>query len=325
MRRVPLRRIFARLATAVESEARRAERLVVVRTHGAEETIDRRLAEALTEPILTLARNAVAHGIEHPTARESIGKPAAGTITLTARKSYSRLFVTIADDGAGVDVAAVRQRAVEAGAVTPALAEAADDDTLLALLFLPGFSTRESSDLLAGRGIGLDIALAAVQRLGGTIRLATRHGEGFEARIEVPVESGLGSVLWVSAGGAEHAFVASQARLVRRNDGPDADRIPHLAACLEARPSARAAYALELDVEDEAPLVVGVDDVGRTEEVLVRPLTPLVSSLGPFAGAVVRGDGSLRLAIDAYALAPRVRALGRVSDGRTSDLPPAPK
>jgi two-component system chemotaxis sensor kinase CheA len=109
---------------------------------------------------------------------------------------------------------------------------------------------------------------------------------------------------------------------VRRNDGPEADRVPHLTACLEARPNERAAYALELDVEDEAPLVVGVDDVGRTEEVLVRPLTPLVSSLGPFAGAVVLGDGSLRLAIDVYALAPRVRALGRVPDGRISDFPP---
>jgi two-component system chemotaxis sensor kinase CheA len=216
---------------------------------------------------------------------------------------------------------------VGTGAVTSALAEAADDDTLLALLFLPGFSTRESSDLLAGRGIGLDIALSAIQRLGGSIRLASKHGEGFEARIELPIESGLASVLWVTAGGEEHALLASQARTVRRNDRSDADRVPHLAACLEARPNERAPYVVELEVGDEdraGSLAIGVDDVGRTEEVLVRPLTTLIAGMGPFAGAIVGGDGRLRLAVDPFALAPRARALGRVPDGRVSDFPSRP-
>ena len=324
MRQTPMRRTFARLATAVEAEARRAERSVTVRTQGGDETIDRRLAEALVEPCLQLARNAVAHGIEPPATRTSLGKFAMATISLSAVRVGNRLRIVIADDGAGVDVAAVRARAVQTGAVTAALADAADDDTLLALLFLPGFSTRESSDLLAGRGIGLDIALGAIQRLGGSIRLASKHGVGFEARIELPIESGLASVLWVTAGGEEHALLASQARIVRRNDRTDADRVPHLAACLEARPNERAPYAIELDVDDEergAPLVIGVDDVGRTEEVLVRPLTTLVAAMGPFAGAIVGGDGKLRLAVDPFALAPRARALGGVPDGRVSDFP----
>jgi two-component system chemotaxis sensor kinase CheA len=209
---------------------------------------------------------------------------------------------------------------VEVGAVTAAVAEAADDNTILALLFLPGFSTRESTDLLAGRGIGLDIAQAAVKRMGGAIRLSSRKGLGFEARVEVPIETGIARVLWVHAGGAEHAIAAQNARRVRANDTPDDDRVPHLAACLEPRASEPARFLLELaldelpqagaeDAEDDAPLVVGVDAVGRTEEVLVRPLTPLVAGMGPFAGAVVRGDGSLRLALDVHALAPRVRAL----------------
>ena len=97
----------------------------------------------------------------------------------------------------------MRARAVEAGLVTELLAEAADDQTLLELLFLPGFSMRgQSPDLLAGRGIGLDITLAAVQKLGGTIRLASRVRHGFEARVDVPVERGLATVLWVAAGGS---------------------------------------------------------------------------------------------------------------------------
>jgi two-component system chemotaxis sensor kinase CheA len=230
----------------------------------------------------------------------------------------------IADDGQGVDVAAVRTRATNTGAVTLALADAADDNTLLALLFLPGFSTRGSSDLLAGRGIGLDIALGAVQRLGGTIRLASRYGEGFEARIDLPIESGLARVLWVTAGGEEYALLASSVRGVRRNDRADADRIPHLSACLEPRPNERALFAIDLEVDDSeraGPLVLGVDDVGRSEEVLLRPLGMLLSSMGPLAGAILSGDGQLRLAVDSYALAPRARALGRIPDGRASDFP----
>ena len=298
-----------------------------MRTLGGDATIDRRLGEALVEPCLQLARNAVAHGIEPPNARAALGKPRVATITLSAEKVGQRLRIVIADDGQGVDVAAVRARATDTGAVTPALAEAADDNTLLALLFLPGFSTRESSDLLAGRGIGLDIALGAVQRLGGTIRLSSRHGEGFEARIDLPIESGLARVLWVTAGGestrssrrACAGFAATTART------PTACRTCRRASS-RARTSARSSRSISkwTTRERAGPLVLGVDDVGRAEEVLLRPLGMLLASMGPFAGAILSGDGQLRLAVDAYALAPRARALGRIPDGRASDFPSRP-
>jgi two-component system chemotaxis sensor kinase CheA len=312
MRQTTVGRIFGRLTTAIESEARRSGRAVIVRTRGADETIDRRIAEQLVEPCLQLVRNAVAHGIEPPETRSAMGKPESGTIALGARRIGNRLSITIEDDGAGVDVVEVRARAAEAGLVTPAIAEAADDDTLLSLLFLPGFSTRESSDLLAGRGIGLEIARSGVQRMGGAIRLSSRAGEGFSARIDVPVESGLVKVLWVVAGTDEFALPAPNARRVRRNEGADAARVPHLLACLDGVARAGARYAIDLelqgDEEPEAPASVGVDAVGRTEELLVRPLGPLVAGLGPFAGAIARSHGALRLAIDVWAIAPRARA-----------------
>ena len=317
MRQMPMRAMFTRLSGAALAEARRTGRLLAIRTHGADEPIDRRLAEQLVEPCLQLTRNAIAHGIETPDVREALGKPREATLTFSARKLASRLVVTISDDGAGVDVPAVRKRAVDSGVVTEVLAEAADAQTLLELLFLPGFSTRgQSPDLLAGRGIGLDITLAAVQKLGGSIRLSSRPRWGFEARVDVPIETGLATVLWVTAGGHEHALPAVHTRDIRINDGPESERVPHLAACLQpADPPTRAAYVVDLDVGLEAPslLAVGIDAVGATEEVLVRELSPLLRRLGPFAGAIVRGDGSLRLALDVHALAPRLRALGRVS------------
>ncbi len=327
MRQTSMRVMFDRLGAAALAEARRSGRLVNVRTSGAEETIDRRLAEQLLEPCLQLTRNAIAHGIEEPSLRESLGKPEAATLTLTARRSANRLTISIADDGAGVDIAAMRSRAVEAGVVTDVLAEAADDQTLLELLFLPGFSTRQQSpDLLAGRGIGLDITLVSIQKLGGTIRLSSRYGHGFEARLDLPVETGVVSVLWVRAAGLEHALPAAHVRRVGFNDGPDADRILHLAACLDPRPLERAPVVVDLDVGLDRPehLLLGVDAALATEEVLVRPLSPLLWQLGPYAGAIVRGDGSLCLALDVHGLAPRARALVRVPEGRVSDVPSRP-
>jgi chemotaxis protein histidine kinase CheA len=180
--------------------------------------------------------------------------------------------------------------------------------------------------LLAGRGIGLDIARSGIQRLGGAIHLSSRVREGFSARVDLPVESGVTSVLWVRAAGEEYAIpVASSVRVVKLDAEGEPPRVAHLAACLEGRPSAgdRPMFAVAFDLEDPrdaTPLAIGVDAVGAMEELLVRPLSPLVAGLGPYAGAIARGDGSLRLALDMHALAPRARAILRGAV-RSSDAP----
>lgn len=314
MRQARLGGLFARLATAIEAEARRAGKRVAVSATGSEELVDRRVAEALLEPCLQLARNAVAHGIEPPPVREAMGKSPTASISIAAHRHGSRLRVTIEDDGAGVDVAALRVRAIESGAVSREVAEALDDNTLLGLLFLPGFSTRDNPDFLAGRGVGLDITLAAVQRMAGALRVSSRRGEGFRATLEVPIESGVARILWVRAGADHYALFASYVRRVElAQEGID---VPHLSVCLERGASAaRPRYVLELDVDGDEATHIGVDDVGRTEDHVIRPLTPLLASMGPFVGAVIRalpseGKRSVPiLALDAFALASRVRAL----------------
>jgi hypothetical protein len=129
-------------------------------------------------------------------------------------------------------------------------------------------------------------------------------------------------VLWVAAAGEQYALPSSRTRIVRQARDDDR-RLPHLAACLENRPTERATFSVELedDEPEQGPLRVGVDEVGRTEDVLIRPLSPLVAGVGPFAGVIVRGDGSLRLALDVYALAPRARTLRRMPEGTPSERP----
>lgn len=325
LREAPLGTLFARITAAIDAEARRTGREVVVRAAGEAETIDRRVLEKLAEPCLQIARNSVAHGIEDPAAREAAGKARAGTITIDAKKVGGRLRLTITDDGAGVDVAAVRAHATEIGAVGPELAAHADDDTLLALLFLPGFSTRKTADLLAGRGVGLDIVSSAIQRLGGGIRLSTKLGQGLRTQIDVPVERGVARVVFLRCGRDEYALDATQVAGIAPNEGALADLTPHLASCLDRGESASGAFRIELVGEEATsdPTLVAVDSVSHVEELLVRPLGPLVASLGPFAGAVQREGGALRLVLDGFALVPRARALARVQAGIPSDRPNA--
>jgi chemotaxis protein histidine kinase CheA len=323
LRQANLTGLFARMAGAIEVEARRSGREIVVRTRGASEVLDRRVVEQLAEPCLQLARNAVAHGIEPAEERLAAGKGSAGNIAITASRHGSRLRLTIEDDGAGVDLAGLRDRAVQTGALAPEIAEVADDDTLLGLLFLPGMSTRESADLLAGRGIGLDIVLSAIQRMAGSIRLSSTRGEGFAAHVDVPVESGVSRVVWVRCGSEHFGMMVSHVRRVHRaEDWPVV--VPHVLACLgEAVPAAPPQLGLELDADPREALLVGVDEVGSTEEHVVRPLPSLAAACGPYLGVIVRGDGAPRLLLDGAGLAARARALVGALERAPSSRPPA--
>jgi two-component system chemotaxis sensor kinase CheA len=272
---------------------------------GEETAIDRRLAERLFDPVLQLARNAVAHGIEPAPERAMRGKPHHGTVHLTAEARGGGLRLLVQDDGAGVDVADVRRRAVARGTISPETATAADDQALLSLLFVPGFTTRDSADLLAGRGVGLDLALEGVHRLGGTIRLTSRPGEGLTAMLDVPFEPGLVKVLWLESGGETYALPIQQARRILHGADPAAATAVGLLACLGGRTSGgRTAFAIELEPArgELKPPLIGVDALGAIEEVALRGVSPLVATAGPFAGAIVRG-ADLHLCLDGHALA----------------------
>ncbi len=314
MRTVRVGSLFERVAAAVSAEARREGREVRLVFSGEESALDRRIAEQLFDPVLQLARNAVAHGIEPAPERAMRHKPRIGTVHLAAEPRSGGLRIVVQDDGAGVDVVDVRRRAVARGTIAPETAGAADDQTLLSLLFVPGFTTRDSADLLAGRGVGLDLALEAVHRLGGTIRLASETGKGVTATLDVPFEPGLVKVLWLEADGVTLALPIQRARRVLLGrDAEAAGAVPLLACMLEgwcAHPSSPAAFAIELEpVREEArPPLIGVDRIGLIEEVTLRGVSSLVATAGPYAGAIVRG-AELRLCLDAHALAEAAATL----------------
>ena len=319
MRTTSIAWLFDRVGAAVSAEARRGGREVRLFFAGEETAIDRRVAEMLFDPILQLARNAIAHGIESASERALRGKPRVGSVSLSAQPRSGGLRLVVQDDGAGVNVADVRVRAVARGTISSEMARAADDQTLLALLFLPGFTTKDSADLLAGRGVGLDLALEAVHRLGGTIRLTSQAGMGLTATLDVPFEPGLLKVLWLDAGGTTFALPVTRVRRILLGREVAAIGAVPLSVCVRGRSATGSippitalpsAFVVELDPlqEDAAAPLLGVDGVGAIEEVALRGVSALIATAGPYAGAIIHGN-ELRLCLDAHGLAETIAAV----------------
>ncbi|MFO0613285.1 MAG: Hpt domain-containing protein [Polyangiaceae bacterium] len=321
MRTTQAARLFEGIAASTAAQARREGKDVTVVVTGGDTPIERRLADALADPLLQITRNSVAHGIESPEAREALGKPRTGTIELRAQLRAGSLVVEVIDDGAGVDTAEVRRSAVQSGAIGADFAERVPDRALLSLLFVPGFTTRRTVDVLAGRGVGLDLTLAAIHRLGGTIQLTNEAGRGLTSTIVVPAEGALVKVLWVESAGVVFALpLAHTRRIVRVADsGSVVVALPTLlpAAVFDGAPGAHAPKGSRLAVEvveSTTPrrgaaraFALEVDAVGEVEEVAPRALAPVIRMSGPFESAVLWGD-EIRLLLDTDALVGRAHA-----------------
>lgn len=320
MRTTQAARLFEAIAAATAAQARREGKDVTVVVTGGATPIERRLADALADPLGQITRNSVAHGIERPEERERAGKPRAGTIELRAQMRAGSLVLEVMDDGAGVDTIGVRRRAVESGAISPEFAAQVPDRALLSLLFVPGFTTRLSADALSGRGVGLDLTLAAIHRLGGTVQLSNDVGRGLTSTIVVPAEGALVKVLWVESSGVVFALPLAQTRrIVRVPDARDVvATLPSLvpSTVFERAPAARSPSGQRLAVEVvESPgrrgatrsFALEVDAVGAVEEVAPRALAPIVRMSGPFESGILWGD-EIRLLLDADALVGRACA-----------------
>ncbi len=308
VRRTSLSSMLGKIGAAVERLAEREERSVRVLIKAGDAPVDREIAERLVDPLMQLARNALAHGIERPDERAASGKDPIGTLTLSAERVGDWLRIVCEDDGRGVDVESVRRSAVDCGSISAEAARAAGDDDLLALLFVPGLTTKREADLLAGRGVGLDLALNTVRRLGGTIRLERGPASGLRATLEVPSERFTTDVLWLEAGTWRLALPVSFAGKIERAD-PARPPVP-LLACLGESAPAPSALSLELSLRGIPAVSVGIDAVGEVEECNLRPLPALLSQSGPYSGAILRGDGTLLLALDAALVAVRAWTLG---------------
>lgn len=319
-RLVPVAEVLDRFPRVVRDTAQALGKDVELVIEGRELEVDRSLLEELGEPLLHLVRNALDHGIESPDARLAAGKPRAGRLLLRARREGDLLAVTVADDGAGVDRAAIVARAGALG-IADAASRASDDDGLLALLAHPGLSTAPVVTPLSGRGTGMDAVLARVRATGGRAALATTAGHGTAVTLQLPVSVAIVRALLVRAG-AETCAIPVRACVATHRMEP-AQRLAgtppryRLDDALVPLVSLRAQLGLG-DPDDARDAGAGGQVVvvrgasGRTalqvdaclaqRDVVVKPL-PRVRGAATFAnGATLLGDGTPALVLDPGAL-----------------------
>ncbi|GAB4290693.1 MAG: hybrid sensor histidine kinase/response regulator [Oscillatoriaceae cyanobacterium] len=208
LRLVPFRQIADRYHTPLESLKQQYHKQVQLQIEGQENLVDQVILEQLQAPLTHLFRNAFDHGIELPVERKALGKPPIATITLAATTRRSHLEITITDDGRGIDIETVYQRAVEKGLTNQDYHQLTTEE-ILKFLFTPGFSTAKRVTDLSGRGVGLDVVLSQVSRLGGSLELATNPGYGTKFIITVPLTQTVLPLYFFQCGGASLALPAS--------------------------------------------------------------------------------------------------------------------
>src|SRR3989441_1801339 len=183
----PIRTAWATLPRVARDLAVALDKRVRIETDGDDTELDRSIIEAIKDPLTHIVRNAVDHGIEGPEARIAAGKPEEGVVVVRAYHEGGQVTIEVADDGAGIDLSAVRAKAVELASVTPEQAKRMSEREAIDLLFLPGFSTAEQVTTVSGRGVGMDVVRTNIERIGGSIDLSSRRGEGTIFKIRIPL------------------------------------------------------------------------------------------------------------------------------------------
>ena len=289
--------------------AQRLEKRVEVELSGGELELDRSILDRLSDPLVHLVRNAVDHGVEAPEARRAAGKPEIGRIHIDALREKDSICISVADDGAGMDLERVRRRAVENGLVHPDIAEDLSTEQLAAFVFHAGFSTSESVSEISGRGVGMDAVRATLETLGGTVEFATRPGQGSCTTLTVPITAAVQRVLLLEMSAECVAFpIARVERIVEihasavEKSGREAfalvddEPVPVLSLAtrlgLEETPLAPYAPVILVMTEVRGALVgVHIERVVGQQQIYVKPVPELLAPVRALAGLTILGDG----------------------------------
>ena len=319
-RMVPIGALYTRFVRQAQEAARTAGKSVRIATSGESVELDAGIIEQIVDPLLHLVQNAVVHGLESPDERIARGKPAAGTVTLSASHRGAFVLVEVADDGRGIDTERLRRQAVAQGLVPP-------DGTLtereaLELIFRPGFSTATEITAVAGRGVGMDVVRTNVGRVSGEVAVDTVLGAGTRFTLRLPLTVLVTEALLVRAGSevlavplnAVHATAPLGPR-VRRTD-PDGEAAL-VEGCWLPLLHLDRALGLPADPAEAPPGVImrapsglfacAVTQVLHREEIVVKPLGAFLDGIGPYAGATLAADGRVILLLDPVRLGELAR------------------
>ena len=327
-RLLPVSMIFTNLPRAVRDLARQVGKDVALTLNGETTELDRKVIEALNDPLLHLMRNAVDHGIESPDVREQAGKPRQGQIEVSARALGAYATITIRDDGAGMEPQRLRETAARKNLLSHEAAMLLTDQDAFELIFLPGFSTASLITDISGRGVGMDVVRTNIMELGGQVQIDSRPGKGTTITLILPLTLVTTRVLLVELGEQIFALPASGCQgsiwaypeRVRTIEGramlPHGKRLAPLlrladlldVAGAQPFPSRRRTPALLIGTA-QRPLALLVDRLIDEREVVVKPLGPLLERQRRYSGAIQLGDGRLVLLLNPSMLTQTARGM----------------
>jgi two-component system, chemotaxis family, sensor kinase CheA len=316
VRMIPVEAVFLRFPRLVRDLSSKLGKQVELKLVGQETELDRTVVDALGDPIVHLVRNALDHGLEGPEEREAAGKPATGTVEISARHAGGNVVITVSDDGRGVNPAAVAKKAVARGLITPEQAETIDAARAIELLFAPGFSTAETTSDISGRGVGMDAVRTKIRELGGEVVMTSEPGHGSTAQIRLPLTLAIMSALLVRADGRSYGIALDRVdRIVRLADHTVRSAAGQRMLVMRdsVLPLRDAASALGHGSDEECEFAVIVHSQERSialavseligqRELVTRPLPSDVADLAAVSGAAVLSDGEIALLVDCDAL-----------------------
>jgi two-component system chemotaxis sensor kinase CheA len=313
-RMLPIKGVFGRFTRLVRDMSTQTGKAVVLETHGDDVELDKTVIEKIADPLTHLVRNALDHGMELPDARIAAGKPAQGTLTLAAFQKGGSIFVTVSDDGRGLDRAKILHKARSLG-LAPAHTELSDDD-VFAFIFHPGFSTADKVTEISGRGVGMDVVRRNIEALKGTIGITTMPGRGTTFSIKLPLTLAILDGLGLRVG--DETYLLPLVAVVESLKPSERD-IHHVAGSgevLEVRGEylpllrlyqlldstplyARASDGLVIVVDDGLQkLALQVDELIGQYQVVIKSLEDNLSEVRGVSGATVLGDGRVALILD---------------------------
>jgi len=322
----PVGHLFQRIPRLARDVAAICGKRVRLEFSGGATGLDKSLLETLKDPLAHAVRNAIDHGVESARERLKKGKAAEGRIELRAFHEGGQIVVEVKDDGAGVDCERVVRRAVERGLIAEERAAAMSDAEKMELLFAAGFSTSDEVTMISGRGVGLDVVRANVERIGGSVELLSVRGEGATLRMRVPLTLAIVPALIANCGGQMFAVPHStllemvvvmkpdEAAVVKRIGSAKMyllrDRLVPLLDLSEmlgiARNQGRGYYIAILEAKGRQFGLI-VDDMAEPQEIVVKPLSSVLSGLGIYSGATILGDGKIALILDTTGMAKRAK------------------
>ena len=328
IRAQPVRSVFQRMPRLVREVAAQTSKQVRLLMEGEGTEVDKTVIERIADPLTHMIRNAIDHGLEPTETRLAAGKPAEGTVKLTALHRSGRIVLEVADDGGGINRARVKQKAIENGVIAPD-AQLTDDE-IDNLIFLPGFSTAAKVSDISGRGVGMDVVRQSVAALGGRISISSKPGVGSVFTLSLPLTLAVLDGMVVSAHG--HTLIIPLGAIVetlkpRAQDVFPLDRdmnvlalrggyVPMVDVALslgyaEAPIEPEQSVALLVEGEGGVRAVLLVDAIHGQRQVVIKSLEANYRAVPGIAAATVMGDGRVALILDVDAVVKTARSEAR--------------